>query len=156
MLTNSPLSFNTLLNMLDGVSANEGLVFFFTTNRPEALDPALTRPGRCDMAICMGNATEDMAKRLFLRFFPGEDQSAETFGKKLPSETSMAVLQEYLLGHRGNPEAAAAGTVPPPEFVVKDIEVPVETGSSTELPTEAKWEYDRVLGKLQKAKGIAP
>lgn len=37
---------NQLLNEMDGFDATEGVVLLAATNRPEILDPALTRPGR--------------------------------------------------------------------------------------------------------------
>ena len=42
------LSFNGLLNALDGVAAGEGRVTFMTTNDLDGLDAALIRPGRAD------------------------------------------------------------------------------------------------------------
>ncbi|KAI1791777.1 P-loop containing nucleoside triphosphate hydrolase protein [Ganoderma leucocontextum] len=40
-----------LLNALDGIGAQEGRIFFATTNDYKALDPALCRPGRLDLHI---------------------------------------------------------------------------------------------------------
>lgn len=80
-----------------------------TTNHPEKLDHALTRKGRVDHRIEFGNATADMAKRLFLRFFPDEDKLAWQFGEnvgKLP-RYSMAELQGHLMDHRDNAGEAA-------------------------------------------------
>ena len=45
------VSFSGLLNALDGVAAQEGRIFFMTTNHIEKLDPALIRPGRCDVKV---------------------------------------------------------------------------------------------------------
>ncbi|MDO4595128.1 MAG: ATP-dependent zinc metalloprotease FtsH [Tissierellia bacterium] len=42
---------NQLLNEMDGFDATEGVVLLAATNRPEILDPALTRPGRFDRQI---------------------------------------------------------------------------------------------------------
>lgn len=42
---------NQLLNEMDGFEGNEGVVILAATNRPEILDPALTRPGRFDREI---------------------------------------------------------------------------------------------------------
>jgi cell division protease FtsH len=42
---------NTLLVELDGFGAREGVVLIAATNRPEILDPALTRRGRIDRRI---------------------------------------------------------------------------------------------------------
>ena len=42
---------NQLLNEMDGFDATEGVVLLAATNRPEILDPALTRPGRFDRQV---------------------------------------------------------------------------------------------------------
>jgi len=40
-----------LLNVLDGFHAPENVVFVMTTNKVDALDPALLRPGRIDYKL---------------------------------------------------------------------------------------------------------
>ncbi len=42
---------NQLLTEMDGFEENAGVVLLAATNRPEALDPALTRPGRFDRQV---------------------------------------------------------------------------------------------------------
>ena len=42
---------NKLLERMDGFTRNSEVVILAATNRPEVLDPALTRPGRFDMTI---------------------------------------------------------------------------------------------------------
>jgi len=42
---------NQLLTEMDGFDSNNGVVILAATNRPESLDPALTRPGRFDRRI---------------------------------------------------------------------------------------------------------
>ena len=42
---------NQLLTEMDGFEGNNGVVILAATNRPESLDPALTRPGRFDRRV---------------------------------------------------------------------------------------------------------
>ena len=42
---------NQLLTEMDGFEENTGVIILAATNRPESLDPALTRPGRFDRRI---------------------------------------------------------------------------------------------------------
>lgn len=99
-------SLNKILNMLDGIATPDGLVIFLTCNHIEKLDPALKRPGRIDKIITLDNATQDQAKRLFLKFFPGKDELATKFSENIePLKYCMARLQQYLMSHSSPEEA---------------------------------------------------
>lgn len=100
------LTFSGFLNALDGVVGSEGRLLILTSNHPEKLDPALLRPGRVDHKIKFENATEDQARRLFLRFFPGEKERAGEFAAVIRGQFSMADLQKTLLDHRSKPSGA--------------------------------------------------
>lgn len=52
---NNNLSY--LLNLLDGVQECENRIIIMTTNKPEALDEALIRPGRIDIKLMFTKAT---------------------------------------------------------------------------------------------------
>ncbi|KQR15683.1 AAA family ATPase [Deinococcus sp. Leaf326] len=101
------LSFNGLLNALDGVAAGEGRVTFMTTNDLVGLDPALIRPGRADRHLLIGNADRDQITGMLRRFWPGwSEEEAEALAARVPGgQLSMARVQEYLLERRGD-EAA--------------------------------------------------
>jgi chaperone BCS1 len=111
----SGVTLSGLLNALDGVSSRDGRVLFLTTNHPEKLDRALIRPGRVDRKVELGYATPDQARRLFLWFYRGcgpspEELSrlADRFAAQIPArKLCMAAIQEHLLRHRHEPEAAA-------------------------------------------------
>jgi chaperone BCS1 len=96
------VSFSGLLNAIDGVASQEGRIFFMTTNHIEKLDPALVRPGRCDVKLELKRASKLQMERMFLRFFPDEEKLALEFSSKLPAdELSMAALQgHFLKSHR--------------------------------------------------------
>lgn len=80
----SPLSFDCLLNVIDGVEENDGVFTIITTNRLEHIDEAIgrpkigangetefisTRPGRIDKAVELKHMTNEckliLAKRIF-------------------------------------------------------------------------------------------
>jgi chaperone BCS1 len=86
-----------LLNVLDGFSAPDNVLFVMTSNQIEALDPALLRPGRIDYRLCLGKATASQKVELYRRFFPdGSVLEAQMFVESTPAET-MAEFQGLLL-----------------------------------------------------------
>lgn len=58
-----------MLNALDGVYTPHGLVTFITTNRIEALDDALIRPGRVDYRLHLEAPTDEQIERSFLHIY---------------------------------------------------------------------------------------
>jgi chaperone BCS1 len=68
----SKITLSGLLNALDGVGAQEGRLLFATTNRYEALDHALRRPGRMDVHVEFKLASQYQAGELFKRFYKPE------------------------------------------------------------------------------------
>ncbi|MGI8685500.1 MAG: AAA family ATPase [Acidimicrobiales bacterium] len=55
----SDQTLNQLLAEMDGFTASEGVIVLAATNRPDALDPALLRPGRFDRTIGLERADEE-------------------------------------------------------------------------------------------------
>lgn len=49
----------SLLNIFDGIGAPSNVIYIFTTNHRENLDPALIRPGRIDLAMEIGYVTRE-------------------------------------------------------------------------------------------------
>jgi chaperone BCS1 len=88
-----------LLNVLDGFSAPENVMFVMTTNHFEVLDQALLRPGRIDYRLYMGEASEEQKVELYKRFFPSSSEiEALEFVETHSSATTMAEFQGLLLG----------------------------------------------------------
>jgi len=108
----SHVTFSGLLNALDGVAAGEERILFMTTNHLERLDPALIRPGRVDVIHQIGHASPSQCRRMFLKFFPGRSDLAESFVLAAgDTELSMALLQSFFMLYRHSAEEAcmAAG-----------------------------------------------
>ena len=63
------VSFNTLLNLLDGALSKSNVCVFFTTNHIEQLDPALLRCGRVDVKVEFDNPTKDNLKDMLKLFY---------------------------------------------------------------------------------------
>lgn len=65
----------TLLNEMQGFELTQGVLVLAATNRPQALDPALLRPGRFDKLIYVGPPNE-AARAAILRKFLANRQTA--------------------------------------------------------------------------------
>ncbi|MCA9178176.1 MAG: ATP-binding protein, partial [Planctomycetales bacterium] len=75
------LTFDCLLNCLDGIERCDGLFVVVTTNNLDHIDPALglpdgegisTRPGRIDRTLYLGPLEEDARVAIAARILPGE------------------------------------------------------------------------------------
>lgn len=70
----SNVTFSGLLNALDGVASAEERIVFMTTNHIDRLDQALIRPGRVDMTVRLGEATEWQMSQMWERFYARLDE----------------------------------------------------------------------------------
>jgi len=65
------VSFQTLLNCLDGVGTHDGVIVVATANDPTCLDPAiLKRPGRFDRVVQFRNPDADLRREYYRRLSP--------------------------------------------------------------------------------------
>jgi mitochondrial chaperone BCS1 len=95
----SGVTLSGLLNVLDGFYAPTNVLFMMTTNRIEALDEALLRPGRIDYKLYLGTAGDRQKIELYRRFFPEASEfEAEAFVETYRSAETMAEFQGLLLG----------------------------------------------------------
>jgi mitochondrial chaperone BCS1 len=95
--TDQGVSLSGLLNLLDGFSAPENVIYVMTTNDADAIDPALLRPGRIDYKLFLGPACESQKVALYHRFFPDAPESeAREFAQAHWADT-MAEFQGLLL-----------------------------------------------------------
>ena len=90
---------NCLLNEMDGLSADSQILFLLTTNRPEALEPALaSRPGRIDQVIEVALPGEGERRQLLARFTGSVEISEIVIARvsKKTDEASPAFLKELV------------------------------------------------------------
>jgi AAA+ superfamily predicted ATPase len=65
------VSFQTLLNCLDGVGSQDGVIVVATANDPTCLDAAiLKRPGRFDRVVQYRNPDAELRRQYYLRLSP--------------------------------------------------------------------------------------
>ncbi|KAF2647236.1 P-loop containing nucleoside triphosphate hydrolase protein [Lophiostoma macrostomum CBS 122681] len=89
----SNISLSGLLNVIDGVAAQEGRILIMTTNCPSKLDDALLRPGRTDVKVEFTLATKEQIRSIFYRMYSTKlekGQPAKTSGtttKQTPTKT---------------------------------------------------------------------
>lgn len=106
-----------LLNAIDGNASQEGRLLIMTSNNPEVLDAALTRPGRIDKKVYFGNMSKTAGKSIYMRLIGRSalahdaaytmaeiEQYATEFADKVPSNTfTPAQVQNFLQGCRSDP-----------------------------------------------------
>jgi chaperone BCS1 len=106
-----------LLNAIDGNASQEGRLLIMTSNRPDALDAAITRPGRIDKKVYFGNMSKTAGKSIFMRLIGRSalahdaaytmaqiEQYANEFAERVPANTfTPAQVQNFLQGCRSDP-----------------------------------------------------
>ena len=79
---------NQMLVEMDGFEGNEGVIVIAATNRPDVLDPALTRPGRFDRQVVVGlpdvKGREQILKVHMRKVPVGSDVDAMTLARGTP------------------------------------------------------------------------
>ncbi len=83
---------NQLLVEMDGFDPNAGVILMAATNRPDVLDPALTRPGRFDRRIIVDNP--DSKGRL-------EILNVHIKGKPLAGDVNVEMMSKRTVGFSG-------------------------------------------------------
>ena len=83
-----------------------------TTNHKHVLDPALVRPGRCDIHATLGNCTRAQLRMMFRAYYASEDlpDAVDVLLRSAdgePSSLSPASACNIMLAHRGDAAAAA-------------------------------------------------
>jgi hypothetical protein len=128
------VSFQTLLNCLDGVATKDGLITVATANTPECLDPAIVkRPGRFDRVVRFRNPDASLRRQYYLRLNPILTGDEFEIAIEKTNGFSFAHLREtYIMGAQSAFEQARDVTV---ADIVEAIDLQV--GGAQELKTSS-------------------
>lgn len=80
--TSSNVTLSGLLNAIDGVASVGDRVLMMTTNHPNRVDPAVTRPGRVDKMVEFGLASREMLLEMFRYIYMPLPSKTERAGDK--------------------------------------------------------------------------
>jgi hypothetical protein len=107
------VSFQTLLNCLDGVATKDGVITVATANTPECLDPAIVkRPGRFDRVVRFRNPDANLRRQYYLRLNPILTGDEFEIAIEKTNGFSFAHLREtYIMGAQSAFEQARDITV---------------------------------------------
>lgn len=106
------ITLSGLLNAIDGVATQEGMVLIANTNFPEELDEALIRPGRIDMKVAFTNATPLQISEIFVRMYSPDTQMKSAPGL---AEFQTSHMPDDELRYYSN-EGPTTGAYPAPDI----------------------------------------
>lgn len=59
----------SVLNAMDGIGSPENVIYIFTTNHIEQIDPALIRPGRIDLSIEIPTVNKETLEEFVIKYY---------------------------------------------------------------------------------------
>lgn len=90
------VDFSTLLNCMDGVTTQTGIVIFMTTNHKIKLDDAFVRPGRVDVTLEFHLPGKEELRQALKTLAPNFASEHEKYLQTLPNTTTIASLQHHI------------------------------------------------------------
>lgn len=88
------VSFQSLLNVLDGIHSPNDMIIFVTTNHFDKLDEALTRKGRLDYKMYIGYTTRKLANKFISEYYKVNTYDV---GADFPDDVPMVDMQHICL-----------------------------------------------------------
>jgi hypothetical protein len=89
----SKINLAYLLQKLDGLESTPNRLIIATTNNPDKINPALLRPGRFDIKLCLGNCTTDMYGKILEYYYKDEKDVYKRVVKKRIPEYKYSPLE---------------------------------------------------------------
>jgi len=68
-LEDDPITLDDILNLWDGLKETPGRILGISSNHYDKLDPALTRPGRIDITLKLDNASREIIRQMYERYY---------------------------------------------------------------------------------------
>ncbi len=93
------VTFDCLLNLIDGVEEQDGTLLFITTNNVESIDPALaartaTRPGRIDRVLFLEQPDREGLRHIAAQILESEDEVKQVVAQAVEQKQTPAQLKE--------------------------------------------------------------
>ena len=102
--TKNNISLSGMLNCLDGLARNEGIIVCITTNRKDILDDAILRSGRMDLDIEFKHIQQEQIEDM-VRYYYKEESLVQPFYDKIQYISLTASdLQQFLFKYRHTPK----------------------------------------------------
>ncbi|KAE8327061.1 hypothetical protein BDV39DRAFT_215428 [Aspergillus sergii] len=119
------ITLGAVLNVIDGVSAQDGRILMMTTNHIDQLDLALLRPGRVDMKAFFGYAQRFAIAELFLLMY-SEPTDGPFMAKQMPNGSIYPLTPPaspaWTPGDIASLSTIFADTVPPNRYTAAEIQ----------------------------------
>lgn len=84
------VSIDSLLSILDGVNSKDNIICVLTTNKLEAIDPAILRSGRCDLVLEIPALSNDLARQMYEKI--SEEEMPENLTEATGAEIELAAF----------------------------------------------------------------
>lgn len=104
---NSFVSYNNMLQILDGIYTPEDCIIILTCNNINDIDDVFLRSGRIDYNIEFKYASKEQARKMFKLFFSDHNESedvlnefANKFAQSIPDNITTSQIQNHLLNYR--------------------------------------------------------
>jgi ATP-dependent 26S proteasome regulatory subunit len=97
-----PITLDDILNLWDGIKETPGRILGISSNYYDKLDPALIRPGRIDITLCLDNCTRNMIKQMYKQFYNSDIDEKQLMKIKNKFYSPAQIINWYVL-NRNDP-----------------------------------------------------
>jgi ATP-dependent 26S proteasome regulatory subunit len=98
-----PITLDDILNLWDGIKETPGRILGISSNHYDKLDPALIRPGRIDITLCLDNCTRNMIRQMYKQFYKSDIDEKQLSKIKDKYYSPAQIINWYVL-NRNEPD----------------------------------------------------